>query len=372
MGPKSRASARYLERVVTGDERGAGSWVIRALLWPLSAVYALGLTVYLGLYRVGIRRRHRLPALVISVGNLTFGGTGKTPVVQSLCRILTSAGCSVVVLSRGHGGTAKGCLLVSDGESVLCDSRQSGDEPMLLARTLPGVPVIVGKDRRRTGELACEKFSPDVIVLDDGLQYWQLHRDMDIVILNTAKPFGSGFVMPMGDLREPPGALRRAGIVLLGNSRAVEPGELARLRKRVRALSPGAGCFPCRHVPVCLHRVSTGEKVEVNWLRRRTVAAFCGIGRPAAFIDMLESLGAYVARSVVYPDHHAYTDSDLAAVAAEARACGAEAIITTAKDLARLGNNPALSDLYTLEIEMEIGDGSDFADCINKWVDGKS
>jgi tetraacyldisaccharide 4'-kinase len=199
----------YLEKLILGENRGPISWLIRALLWPLSLVYRIGLRAYLSIYGIGLRKRCRLKAPVISVGNLTFGGTGKTPAVQTLCRMLAEQGKRVVVLSRGHGGSARGVIVVSDGERMLSDSSEAGDEPVMLARMLPGVPVIVGKDRRDSGRLACERFGPDVIVLDDGLQYWQLHRDLDIVVLDARKPWGSGFVMPMGDLREPASGLRR-------------------------------------------------------------------------------------------------------------------------------------------------------------------
>ncbi len=159
-----------LEAIILGRKNGAVAWLVRALLWPLSLAYRSGLALFLMPYALGIRKRFRLPASVVSVGNIAFGGTGKTPAVQEICRILVEQGKRVVVLSRGHGGSARGSVVVSDGETILVGSRESGDEPRLLAQTLPGVPVIVGKDRRASGSLACERFSPDVIVLDDGLQ----------------------------------------------------------------------------------------------------------------------------------------------------------------------------------------------------------
>ncbi len=239
----------YLEQVVRGDNKRAASWVIRALLWPFSLLYRAGLAAFLGAYALGIRKRHRLKVPVISIGNLTFGGTGKTPAAQTICRMLVDQEKRVVVLSRGHGGTARGSVIVSDGSAILCDSALSGDEPMLLAKSLPGVPVVIGRDRRESGKLACEKFNPDVIVLDDGLQYWQLYRNLDIVVLDAMRPFGSGFVMPMGDLREPVGGLRRAGVVLLSNSSALSAPEYATLCERVSRLAPGAMVLRCAHEP---------------------------------------------------------------------------------------------------------------------------
>lgn len=355
-------SGRYIERVILGEDRGFLSWVIRGLLWPLSLIYRIGLAVYLSSYKIGIRKRYKLPVYVISVGNLTFGGTGKTPAVQTICRALQEAGKRVVILSRGHGGAAKGCLIVSDGKSVLCNSEESGDEPMLLARTLPGVPVVVGKDRRQSGKLACDEFKPDIIALDDGLQYWQLYRDLDIVVLDAAKPFGSGFVMPMGDLREPVRGLKRAGVILLNSTRGVNE----HLVKRVPAIAPQAEMFRCAHESVNITDLDSGSIYGLGWLKNKKLVAFCGIGKPASFMDMLESFGASLEKTIAFPDHHNYTQEDVELIERESASSGAEAIITTEKDAARLGENQPIRSLYTLNIKLEIEDSLRFANRINR------
>lgn len=369
-------ASAYLEKVILGEERGPVSWLILALLWPLSLIYRVGLSAYLWIYEIGLRRRCKLGVPVISVGNLTFGGTGKTPAVQTLCRMLTERGKRVVVLSRGHGGSARGAVVVSDGERMLADSVEAGDEPVLLARTLPGVPVVVGKDRRESGRLACERFSPDVIVLDDGLQYWQLHRDLDIVVLDAGKPFGSGFVMPMGDLREPASGLRRAGVILLSNASTLSGDAYDSLIARITKLAPNARVFRCAREPVCFRNVDTGEEHDLSWAKRRGMLAFCGIGKPWSFIEILEALGASVEASIIFADHYRLTQRDITRIIEEAQARGAEAIVTTEKDIARLasmchgGESVPIPNLHALSIRLDIEDDLRFAEYITNRING--
>lgn len=360
--------SRYLETVLLGENRSLLSWLIRALMWPLSIVYRAGLAVYLRLYSSGIRKRYRLSVPVISVGNLTFGGTGKTPAVQSICRMLADRSLKVAVLSRGHGGSAKGAMIVSDGERVTATSAEVGDEPALLARSLPGVPVIVGKDRRMSGRLACERFGPDAIVLDDGLQYWQLHRDLNVVALDAAQPFGSGFVMPMGDLREPPSGLRRADVVLLVGAKALSTEKRRALVHRLSRLAPDALIFPAAREPVAVRCAQTGEECDLSWLARRRILAFCGIGRPASFFEMLNALDASVVEARAFSDHYRLSKEDTAAIIDAARSCGAEAVVTTEKDLARLGDG-RIPGLYVLAIKLGIEDSSRFAEYITNRID---
>jgi tetraacyldisaccharide 4'-kinase len=370
-------TARYLEKVILGEDRGPVSWLILALLWPPSMIYRVGLCAYLWIYKIGLRKRCKLGVPVISVGNLTFGGTGKTPAVQTLCRMLVERGKRVVVLSRGHGGSARGAVVVSDGERMLADSAEAGDEPVLLARTLPGVPVIVGKDRRESGRLACRQFRPDVIVLDDGLQYWQLHRDLDIIVMDAGKPLGSGFVMPMGDLREPASGLRRAGIILLSSARSLGNAEHDSLIARISKLAPNARVFGCTREPVSFIHVQTGEEHDLTWSKGRGIVAFCGIGKPWSFVEILEALGASVEASIVFADHYRLTQRDIDRIIDEAQTRGVE-VVTTEKDVARLspirGNSESgpIPNLYALSIKLEIEDSSRFAEYITNRIDGKN
>ncbi len=357
----------YLESVILGEKYGLGGWIIRALLWPFSMLYRAGLAVYLWLYDAGIRKRERLSVPVISVGNLTFGGTGKTPAVQELCRMLIGQGKKAVILSRGYGGNARGPLVVSDGKSILADSDQAGDEPVLLAQTLPGVPVVVGKNRRITGRLAQKRFDPDVIVLDDGLQYWQLHRDLDVVVLDAGRPFGSGFLMPMGDLREPISGLRRAGIVFLSGT--VRRDNTVML-SRIRDMAPDAEVFQCVREPVCFKNAASAERFGLDWIKGRKVLAFCGIGKPWAFIEMLESLRASVEASIVFSDHYRLTKQDIVRIIDEARAHGVDAIITTEKDVARMATPECVPNLYALSIRLLIEDNPRLAKYIANRING--
>lgn len=344
-----------LERVLLGEERGPLSWLVRAPLLPFSLVYSALLKAYLALYALGVRKRCRLPCRVVSVGNLTFGGTGKTPAVIEICRMLSEQGRKTAVLSRGHGGRGGGTIVVSDGIAVLAGADEAGDEPVAIARALPGTPVLVDRDRRRSGRICCERFAPDIIVLDDGLQYWQLHRDLDVVVMDAARPFGSGLVMPAGDLREPVSGLRRAGIVLLNDSDSAESDWLEELRKKLSALSNGAPVLACRRVPVSVRPVDGACSYPADWLRGRRVAAFCGIGKPSSFVEALESVGAVVLECTVFPDHWRYSADDLERIASRVADLGAELAVTTSKDAAKL-EAAAVKDLYVLEIRLEIDD----------------
>ncbi len=349
----------FLEDVITGKNRNALSWLVRAPLWPLSVLYGIGLYVFHLPYTIGVRKRFRLGVPVISVGNITFGGTGKTPAVITICRMLAEAGLKVVVLSRGHGGSVRGPLVVSDGDNILAAADQSGDEPFMLAVALLGVPVVSGRDRRVSGAMAVERFAPDVIVLDDGLQFWQLHRDIDVVVISAERPFGSGFLMPAGDLREPASALGRAGIVLITSCKTVDEQVLEKLKARLAKLAPRAETFEAEHRPDCLVDCGTGETADVSQLDGKQVAAFCGIGNPSSFLRSLESLGARVAKQMIWPDHFAYAAKDVKLIAEESTASGAQMVVTTEKDVVRLGARagdiPGLTALrVSLKIEREL------------------
>lgn len=357
-----------------GDERGLISWLIRAALLPASLLYRAGLAVYLSVYASGLRKRHRLPVPVISVGNLTFGGTGKTPAVIELCRILRDQHRRVVVLSRGHGGKARGSLVVSDTERTLCTASEAGDEPVMLANALPGTPVLVDKDRRRSGELACSSFKPDVVVLDDGLQYWQLERDINVLVMDAERPFGSGFVMPMGDLREPASGLRRADVIFLGNADGLAKQDRERLDRRLSSMSGGSEVFVCRRSPVSVVEIGSDKIQPAVWLRGRRAVAFCGIGRPGLFFEGLEELGTQVMECLAFPDHHAYSEDDLSRIARSKAERRADLVVTTEKDAARLQESGAaatdlIGHIYVLRIELEIERRDRFAQYIADRLD---
>ncbi len=331
---------------------GAAGRLLRAGLVPAAWAYGAAVAARNRAYDLGFLPVHRLGCRVLCVGNLTVGGTGKTPTVIALADALVRRGQKPCILLRGYGGRAAGGSVVSDGNAVLLDWRQAGDEAVLLARRLPGVPVVIGADRVRAGAAALARFRPDVLLLDDGFQHRRLHRDVDLVLLDAADPFGGGRLLPRGGLREPVRSLARAHAVLV--TRADEAPD----RERVRAQLAACGVAPAawsRHRPAELLDLAAGGARPLEALRGRRVFALSGIGRPQSFQRTLQGLGACLVGREVFPDHHAYTCEDAAAVARAAAASGAEWIVTTEKDAVRLPEAGALGrPTLALRIALEL------------------
>ena len=321
---------------LSGRPCSALSRVAVGALAPLSLLYAVGLKLYLLPYSLGWRRQYRLPVPVVSVGNLASGGTGKTGLVLTLVRALRSAGLDVCILSRGYRGSLEGSAgVVSDRTGTLMDAARAGDEALMLAEALPGTPVLVGRDRRLTGRLAVERFAPDVIVLDDGMQYYQLHRDREITLLDAERPFGNGLTLPAGILREPPGHLRRSNWIVLsgdeaqGLSNADLPGPIRRLGGHARVLFGG-------YRGTGLSELGGLTHMSVASLAGRRVATICGLGNPERFERQVIRSGAQVVRTVRYPDHHVPPPAVLAATLEACARDGAEMAIVSRKDAVKL------------------------------------
>jgi tetraacyldisaccharide 4'-kinase len=343
--------------IIRGEKRGPGAAVARGLLGGLAYVYAGGLKTFLLPYRVGVRKQARLPVPVISVGNLTVGGTGKTPMTLRVCEFLRERGVKVCVLSRGYrGGHEHGAAVVSDERRVLLDAKAAGDEAHMLATMLPGVPVVAGKDRRVTGRLAVEQFAPDVLVLDDGMQFYQLHRDLDIVLLDASRPFDNGWTFPRGLLREPPSHLRRAHCVVITNADRATPEELDALKARVKRIAPGLPVFSARYGIEDLRALDRSATQPAAWLDGRKVAAFCALGSPGGFREQLERAGAEVVHWTVFPDHHAATVGELNEIIAGACGAGAEAIVVTEKDAVKLPPLGRPLTFYALRARLHLDD----------------
>lgn len=339
--------------------RGRGAGVSGALLvaalTPLEWLFRAGFGVYMGAERLGLRKRRRASARVVSVGNLTLGGTGKTPVVESLARAL-SRNRRVCVLLRGYGGRkSREGLLVSDGRETLCAWEDCGDEAALLAASLPGVVVLAGKDRCVNAERAVRDYGAEVILLDDGLQYWQLHRDADIVLVDARCPFGNGRVMPAGMLREPLAGLRRASAVILTHANEVSREALQVLGQRMARLAPRARVHTAQYAPVELAEPG-GTLVPAEELRRRRVLVLCGIGSPESFSVTLEDAGASVVAERFFPDHHPYTQKDLDEAEQWRLRSGADWIVTTKKDGIRIGGLRAPESLRVLGADILVSD----------------
>ncbi len=324
------------------------------ILLPFSAVYALVAALRNRFYDLGILPSFAVSAKVVSVGNLTVGGTGKTPLVEALARFFLEQGHQVAVVSRGYGRAGKNTLTVSDGTSVLEDPSETGDEPLLLARHLPGVPVVVGADRVAAARKAVESFGSTLILLDDGFQHRRLKRDLDVVTLRRGSPFGNGLVLPAGPLREGKRALERADVIVLtGAKGSCGPGIGNSLEKS----DPGR-IVEAAYEPVGWRRYPGEKDFPPDFFRGKTVFAFSGIGNPASFERTLEGLGVKSAGHRVFPDHHRYAASEWTWIRRRAESLGAVAVVTTEKDAARSrlfweGAVP----LYFLIIRLEIAGG---------------
>lgn len=301
------------------------------------------------LYTAGFLRRRRLPVKVISVGNITLGGTGKTPAVIEIALLLKRSGRHPAVISRGYGRKDESHMrAVSDGKNVFLGSQEGGDEPVLIATSLAGVPVVVGRDRYSAGLFSVQAFGADTVILDDGFQHIKLRRNLDILLVDAKEPFGNGSLFPAGILREPVAAVKRADAILI--TRADD--EDTRLKMYLSETTK-APIFTSRHEPVDIVDIKTGEERPLAALKGTATIAFCGIGRPEEFISLLKSLGADVRHQSFYPDHYEYTRADMAEIFHKAVDSGAVMIITTEKDAVRL--RPLnLDGIWALRIRLKV------------------
>jgi len=306
---------------------------IRWLLWPLEQLYRGFLRLRAVAYRRGWLRTQRLPVKVISVGNLTVGGTGKTPMVIRLAGWLRGRGRHVAVLTRGYGRREREPLVVNGlGEVHNYKPGLMGDEPILMARRLPDVTIGIGANRFALGEtiLSMEaEQPPDVFLLDDGFQHLRLARDLDVVLLDATDPFSGGAVLPAGLLREPVEALARADLVVLTRSNDVDT---AALEEVVRRYNPRAGIFRASTGLQGFFDATTRRPVDLAVLRTRRVLAFCGIGNPQAFFADLRRWGLELVDTIILPDHHRYTVEHFRGIVHRADLAGAAALVTTEKD----------------------------------------
>ena len=361
----SRIEAYLLSVIAPPERPGLVAGAMRGILGGLAGLYDLGLEAYLASEGCGLRRRDTLPIPVISIGNLTVGGTGKTPMTQMLCRRLQAEGKRVAVLSRGHGGNSQGVRLVSgNAGQVFLGASEAGDEPTLLASTLPGIPVLVGKDRRQSGRQALRQFALDALILDDGFQFWQLARDLDIVLLDACRPFDNGFPLPRGLLREPKRHLRRAGIVVVTRASRISAAERVSLAAEVASLAPEASLYYADHqaqgfVPVA-DLSAAAQPLDI--LAGQPVYAVSAIAQPQSFVQSLEQqAGVRIVGQQVWDDHHAYDAAQARGVFQTAALSGAKAVIMTEKDAVKwpaadVGGLP----VYALRIEMVMENESEF------------
>ncbi len=313
------------------------------LLAPLSAAYGAAVAARAALYRIGWLKSERVGAPVISVGNLAAGGTGKTPVAALVAGWLRDAGWRPAIVSRGYGGRRRADpLVVSDGISANpgAAAAVAGDEPVMLARLLPDVAVVVARRRAEGARLAVSRLGARCLVLDDGFQHLALLRDLDLVLLDAGASLDAARLLPAGILRERPSALSRANaIVLTGNAAA--PGGLE--GALARWARPGTPIFHVGFRPTYLLDGAGGGARSASWLSGKRVVAFAGIARPGRLAESLQSLGAEVVSFLPHPDHHPYTAHDIARIVIQAKRDRPDALVTTEKDLARLEGTPLMA-----------------------------
>ena len=345
---------KALIRTMWGDPRNEFRRPLHIFFYLLSLPYGAAVLARNRLFDSGALPQQDVGCPVVSVGNLTVGGTGKTPMAIRVAGMLRDRGMRPAVLSRGYGGSsAAGVLVVSDGRQLLAGPEEAGDEPVLIARRLPGVPVLAGAKRAVTGRYARENFGADVLVLDDGFQHRWIRRDLDIVLLDSREPLGNGFLLPRGPLREPPEALERAGVVVL--TRSEERGDA--LGGPLAGLVAGRPVLRTRIRPTRLI-ATDGAELPLSHLAGRRVFAFAGIARPESFRRTLEGLGADVAGFRALPDHHRYGAEDVRRIERAFDETGAEILVTTEKDGVKLsGLAAAPQRVFCLAIETEILEG---------------
>ena len=303
----------------------------------VSALHGSGVAFWRSLYEKGRLQVRKLPRPVISVGNLTLGGTGKTPFVESLARLLSDEGYLVCILSRGYKGLRqdKAPLLVSSYTRLLHGPSEAGDEAFLLARKLPGVPVVVGDDKHEAGLLALKELKVHVFLVDDGFQTWGLHRDVDIVLVDATDPWGGGHLLPKGRLREPIEGLRRASLIGITRAHQADATQLQALRGQLLEKVPNPQVFFTKTMITGL-RVMPRGLADLSLLRDMRVLCFAGLGNPEQFFRDVETTGETIAARRAFADHHPYTGDDVRALHEAARDAGAHALVTTEKDAVRL------------------------------------
>ena len=374
--------ATFFLEVIFEERHDFKAKFTRTLLSGSSRIYGVGVKIHRWLINLRILRDSTLGVQVIAIGNLTVGGTGKTPVVEKFARELQNAGRKVAILSRGyrskpaplHRRFLNKILLrddqtppriVSDGRSLLLDSEMAGDEPYMLASNLKDVIVLVDKDRVKSGRYAIEKFGCDTLLLDDGFQYWRLRgRRHDVVLIDRQQPFGNEHMFPRGTLREPPSHLARAHTIFITKS----DGNTGALRERISRLNATAAVIECVHQPLYFEDVFTGERQGLEFLAGKKVASLSGIAQPESFEQSLAKLGGELVYAKRFADHHRFSQQEILNAINRAKKRQADIIVTTQKDAVRF---PKIDrrDLpfYFMRVEIRIVAGAnDFQDCVRK------
>lgn len=370
----------YLVKLI--QEKGADQnqpFSIRVLLAILSAfsmLFTAVVAVRYFLYKTGILKRFPLGIQIISIGNVTAGGTGKTPVTEIFARTLAKEGRKVAILSRGYRRkeapllqrmftqVIEPPLVVSDGKHILLDAATGGDEPYMLASNLPGVAVVVDRNRVKAGRYAIKRLGCDTLILDDGFQYQRLKHSVEVVLVDSTNPFGNGNMLPRGILREPARHLKRANIIFLTKCR----GDVSAVRDEIRKYNKTAEIVECNHTPRLLRDVWSREEFPLDWLHGKTLCTLSGIASPKGFENSLRHLGAKVVWCERYADHHRYEPGEILYALNRSADMGADALVTTEKDAVRFPRfetSPVKCLYLRISIEILKG-GENFTDIINR------
>ena len=375
--PRMKSRKDELEEWVTGvifnRAHGFRAWVMRCILRAVSWVFYIIVKVRLLVFRRRLRTVHYLGTLVVSVGNITAGGTGKTPVVELLARTLAARGRKCAILTRGYKSAdlpkrqvwrdANGKRvkrlpkIASDGTTRYLSPLYAGDEHYMLARNLDGVAVLVDKDRVKSGIFAIEQLGSNTLILDDGMQYLKLRHEIDIVLVDCGFPFGTGALLPRGTMREPRTSLARASYIILTKSGGKPQDELIATIRRYNAL---ADIIVTNHAPSYLENVFTGERKPLSYLAGKYVACLSGIARPESFEKLVEDQHANLVIRRRYPDHHWFDQAEMEAFIERCANRAIDMIVTTEKDAVRLKEPEDIEvPVYFLRISIEINRGHD-------------
>jgi tetraacyldisaccharide 4'-kinase len=373
---------QYVLDVIFERRRDFGARLMSGFLLTLSRIYQVAIQIRLFLWKNRIFRDHTLGCQIVSIGNLTVGGTGKTPVVEVFARALQQAGRRVAILSRGYKSTPRPLWqriitkitfqedtipprIVSDGRSLLLDSAQAGDEPYMLASNLKDVIVLVDKDRVKSGRYAVSRFGCDTLLLDDGFQYLALKSRLDICLIDRNSPFGNHYLLPRGTLREPITNLKRAHYIFITKCHEIGAKKLI---NAIRQFNTTAEIIECTHQPLHLVDVFTGDHRPLNILQNLDVGSISGIAVPESFEQGLRDLGANVIYAKRYADHHRYTQQEILDMINRSVKRGAQAILTTEKDAVRFPKIDRRDiPIYYLRVEIKIISGAkDFHEAVAK------
>lgn len=341
----------FFYRVVTDDVRGPLAGIVKFLLWIFSFVYFIAVSIIVRLYQAGILKQHHLKRPVVSVGNITVGGTGKTPLVIKIAQIYQQNGLKPVILTRGYMGRGPGSI------------RVESDEAAMMRQVLEDVPVLDGADRIKNAEDFLKNNSVDIFILDDGFQHWRLARDLDIVAIDATNPWGNGCLLPRGTLREPLSALGRADLLVLTKA-DLGRDQVGPVYQRLAAL----GCTQPRietvHQPVRLEDLKTGRSHELETIAGQRVCILCSLGAPATFAATVTRLGTKIQKAFNFADHYVYNAKDVHDLLEQCRRDHVGIVVTTQKDAVKLNGlrdefrQASDIQIFSLQIELTVRNGT--------------